>query len=165
MNIASSLENIILELGLYRKLCEHTTKSMPTVSGWTVGQHIEHVLKVNLAGVKIVTSEQPSANTPIRPAGFRSHLILLFGIIPRGRAKAPKGVEPSGQSSDQLLPVLEQCVRQLCALRARAKEFERNTELLQHPVLNGLTRRQWIRFVEVHQHHHYKIISDILRGA
>ena len=33
-----------------------------------------------------------------------------------------------------------------------------------HPALGSFTPAQWLRFIDIHTHHHFKIIRDIKKG-
>lgn len=130
------------------------------LSGWSVGQHIEHLVKTNSAIAGLLArpwSQDPS----VKPAGFRALIVLKMGYIPRGRAQAPEIVVPVMTDYARLGEDVEKAKGELAALEPKLPEIERDTILFNHPVLGGFTKAQWLRFIEVHTDHHWKIIQEI----
>lgn len=137
------------------------------ISAWSVGDHLEHLQRVgrSVLGVldKLRAEPRPAPGPGIR---FTGRVILLVGFIPRGRARAIKSVEPRGLPREALRADLAALHARLAALDpGQLAALERAPATLPHPVFGGLDARQWLRFMEVHQHHHLKIIRDIERAA
>ncbi|MEN9876490.1 MAG: hypothetical protein RLZZ529_1487 [Bacteroidota bacterium] len=129
------------------------------VSQSTVGWQIEHSL-LTING--IITAIQNS--NPIkfrRNSSIMKWMILATKKIPRGKAKAPKVVVPKEfiTRAD-----LEQHL-------AKARDAITTLELISkdhfftHPYFGDLKKKQTILFLEIHTHHHLKIIRDIVRTA
>ncbi len=143
-------------------------------SGWSVGEHLEHMQRVgrSVSGVldKLLAGPPPAAVPGVRPIG---RLLLAVGYIPRGRARAIASVEPRQAPREQLQADLAALGARLAALAApgapgapgdgRLAALASAAGRFPHPVFGGLDARQWLRFLEVHQHHHLKIIRDIER--
>ncbi len=134
----------------------------PRVSRWTVGQQVEHVLKVLQVTRQVIASERPPLPRGINLTG---RLALALRWFPRGVAKSPKVVQPQGRSRTELAEAL-------AAERAAWRELSRQQTLLTrreaiypHPYFGGLTRAQAANFAAVHTRHHLKIVDDILRAA
>src|SRR5688500_12803314 len=71
----------------------------PGLSGWSVGEHLEHVARVDLstlAGLERVLAD-PANGSPRRITTV-GRAVLLLGWIPRGRGQAPRAVLPRGLS-------------------------------------------------------------------
>lgn len=134
-------------------------------SGWSVGQHVEHLARVGqsvLEGIAALDEHAPRG-PGIKPIG---RVILLFGRIPRGKGKAPEPARPGddvdpavlGTALDEFKMTLEQLEGQLGALEAQRA-------VRPHPYFGGLRPAQWLRFIEIHQDHHQRIIDDIRKQA
>ena len=141
--------------------------SAPSVSKWSVKDHLEHlslahggiVRWVERAGEgdrKLDTGGRPS------PAG---RMVLLAGGFPRGRGKAPERTLPQDTSTEELaarfrgireqVEGLEDCLAQLQASRATRKHF----------AFGHLNATQWLQFAVIHHDHHQKIIRDVLEAS
>jgi hypothetical protein len=135
------------------------------ISAWSVGQHLEHLLRSGHSVLRVLDkllAEPPRADVPgVRPIG---RLMLFAGFIPRGRARTVKAVEPQGIPGEQLAADLAALHISLAALAGeRLAALESSRGRFPHPVLGGLDARLWLRFHQVHLHHHLKIIRDIQR--
>jgi hypothetical protein len=136
----------------------------PTVSGWTVGAHLEHLLLSDTfiaEYLEHMAAGDADATSEGGPS-FIGRVVLWTGRIPRGKARAPKRVLPSGLSR----PDIEVGLRNI---RARYEKLQNALPLLtasrakrDHPILGPFTSRQWLRFVDIHHRHHGRIIQDIL---
>lgn len=138
----------------------------PQVSGWTIGQHVEHIALVNFhLNQRIVDAlKTPPQNADQRPR-FGAYIIFWFGYIPRGKAQAPTAVVPQGLSPDALRLKLKENREALAALESRLAEIETSRGRTPHPFLGMFTAKQWLRFIGVHNHHHLKIIRAIQKGS
>ncbi len=136
------------------------------VSDWSTGQQLEHLA---LAGVLICTRIDIALSDPApdRDKGvkFIAHIALKTGFIPRGKAKAPEPSRPADVIQKEAL------VQKMADFEARLNTFEPRLQSIAtwpgrsaHPILGYFTPAQWLRFLEVHQHHHFKIIREILRA-
>lgn len=135
----------------------------PKISGWSVALQIEHLVRV-LRGVgdgfdKLARGEGDGPASP-KPIG---RLILFLGWIPRGRAKVPERVQPQGVDAGELAADLAREKRRFDELDLEALDQADGT--LPHPVFGPLTARRWLRFLEVHNHHHLKIVGDVLQSS
>jgi len=135
----------------------------PGISEWSVGQQLEHLTNV-LRGVvdtldKLMRGEAEDPAPP-NPMG---RLFLLLGWIPRGRGKAPERMRPKGIDAGELAAYLAREKRRLGELDLEALDGAAGT--LPHPVFGPLTARRWLRFLEVHNHHHWRIVRDILQSS
>lgn len=134
----------------------------PRVSRWTVGLQVDHILKVLQVTRQVIASERPALPRRINLSG---RLALALRWFPRGVAKSPKVVQPTGLARAELRDLLAtersgwgELLRQE-ALLARAEA------IYPHPYFGGLTRVQAAEFAAVHTRHHLKIVDDILRSA
>ncbi len=142
----------------------------PAGSGWSVQQHLEHLLLTDAAiaeGLEngLASPEPAGKQVPsVRGGGPTAigHLILWTGRIPRGRAQAPDFVEPQGMERELIVAGLVATRARLEALGARLEELRRLDATIAHPMLGEFTAARWLRFAHVHHRHHRRIIDDIL---
>lgn len=136
----------------------------PDISGWSVGRHLEHLLRSDrqiLAWVEGVAAGASGLGGSGRP-GWRGWIVLLTGYIPRGKGRAPEFTRPEGMPREEV----EAGFRDL-AVRVRRIGFclgtvARSRARLPHPSLGAFDASQWLRFAELHHRHHEKVIRDIL---
>ncbi len=127
-----------------------------SVSQSTIGWQLDHALKV----VNGICGMMVNSNPEDYKADFNPIRIILFtlGFIPRGRGKAPKIVlPPEVITEDDLLKQLAQAKINLEAIKPLPK-----TSYFKHFLFGTLSKKQTIRFIEIHTKHHLKIVRDIL---
>lgn len=130
-----------------------------TVSGWSLAEHLDHIMKVCASVLRVVSS--PDAKALPRGITLPGRIVLLLGRIPRGRAQAPAHVVGMPASSRELREAAAQLEKTLDALGA-APSADCRTPVVLHPLFAGLNRPQAMRLVAVHTAHHLRIIDDIL---
>jgi hypothetical protein len=136
-----------------------------SISGWSVGKHVEHLAlsdELTLDGLSKLLAN-PASGTPGQPT-LVGRICLWAGFIPRGRGKAPKGVVPQGISSEVLADRLAAVRQGIIGLEASIDSLANSTATQAHPVFGRLDASQWLRFTEIHQQHHQKIMRDITRA-
>lgn len=143
----------------------------PEVSGWSVGEQLEHLLLADRKILKAIR-QLAEASTDDGDEGATGsptivgRVILWTGFIPRGRGKASQSVTPGGMSSTELTVGLAEIRDGVEALAPRLGEIERIRSVQPHPAgLGSFTPAHWVRFACVHHIHHAKIIRDILKAA
>lgn len=129
-----------------------------TISTWSIAEQVDHILKVNNSVLNSI--EKETSSKVKKPLTFKGKIVLLFGYIPRRKVKAPEHVVPEKKMTEQILTELEQTIKRLQDVSA--KDLEK-TILINHPFIGGMSPKQWIRFLYVHQDHHLKIVRDILK--
>ncbi len=126
------------------------------VSKWSVGMQIEHCL-VGTRGICSALVNSKPYTGKIKK-GLLRRIIFLAGIIPRGRGKAPDAAIPNEQTTESGL-------RELLAEAGMSapKAAESDCDCWwKHPLFGAMKRDEALKFVEIHNKHHLKIISDIL---
>ena len=126
------------------------------VSKWTVGMQIEHCLLGTRGICSALANSKP--HTGKIKKGFLRRIIFLTGTIPRGRGRAPSAAIPNEQTTEAGL-------RELLAEASLSaqKAAESNGDCCwKHFAFGVMKRDDALRFVEIHNRHHLKIISDIL---
>lgn len=135
------------------------------VSRWSIGQQIDHILKVLEAGQRLLGG--PGERTPALPRGMNltGHLLLSLGWIPRGVGKSPKSVVAADDTPDDLAERTARLRKAYCDTPLPEALLTDRTPIFPHPYFGGLTALQGLRFLAVHTHHHLKIVADIRRAA
>ena len=126
------------------------------VSKWSVGMQIEHCL-VGTRGICSALVNSKPYTGKIKK-GFVRRLILLTGIIPRGRGKSPNAVIPNDQTTESAL-------RELLAEASLSAQKAAESDCdcwWKHFAFGVMKRDEALKFVEIHNKHHLKIVSDIL---
>lgn len=134
------------------------------ISSWNIGQHLVHLALVDTSILKVLERGPNEAETLTGGPSLIGRCMLALGFIPRGRGRAPA-------ISDPRQPVVAGIGPQLTATRQRFVDLEPelprlgdSPALARHFAFGNLDGTQWLRFVDIHHHHHSKIIRDI-RGA
>jgi hypothetical protein len=130
----------------------------PAVSGWSVGQQIEHTL-LTIRGVVAELVKGKSRTQPPKPT-LMGRAILAVGRIPRGRGESPIAVLPRSTPGQRELSVLLKRCRE--SVRHLAAVHDENTFL--HPIFGRLDKKGSIRFLSIHTAHHLRIIRDIVKA-
>jgi len=126
------------------------------VSKWTVGMQIEHCLLGTNGICRTLVNSKPQCGKIKK--GFLRRFIFLTGTIPRGRGKAPAAAMPDAQTTESGLHELL-AEASLAAQKAADSDCDCWWE---HFAFGAMKRDEALRFVEIHNKHHLKIISDIL---
>ncbi len=137
----------------------------PSVSGWSVAQHMVHLALANahmLTAVQRIVARATPAERVGRPT-FSGRIVLLMGDFPRGKGEAPaRSVPPETVAREDLLSALERSRRILESTALVLPDVEFATWRVKHPVFGWLNARQWLRMLAIHADHHFAIIDDIL---
>lgn len=154
------------QLQALRDLLPKAHLAAPSLSKWSVGEHIEHLTQACAAtgmGMERALQEGPKP-VPGKPK-LAAYVLLTFGFIPRGKGKAPSHVIPQGVDGDALRQALDRESQRLTDLKPRLGELQESGWRLKHPIFGPLSPFQWLRFTEIHIQHHRKVIADIEKAA
>ena len=164
-----SLQGIVASIGDLIALAgkpEEVRQESTSVSGWSVGKHLEHLIlsdELTLDGLSKLSSG-PVSTTPGQPT-LVGRICLWAGYIPRGRGKAPEGVVPQGIPDQEIHDKLTAVREGFIEFETSVEALARSTATQPHPVFGRLDACQWLRFTDMHHHHHQKIIRDIVRSV
>jgi hypothetical protein len=129
-----------------------------TVSKRGVDWHLDHILRVMAS----VTAQLKQSNPEdyVKTFNFKRELIFFTKKIPTGRVQAPKHVNTLTEiNRDDVNSLLD---------KAKQNEIEFTTlsknAYFNHPFFGHLNKKQTKRFLEVHTHHHLKIIDRIINS-
>jgi len=151
-----SLKKLNFALQKLESHLDNYSVSNSKVSKSNVAWHIDHSLKV----INNVSTALHSSN----PATYKNNFsflgktLFLFGFFPRGKAKAPKHVEPP-----------EVVLKEALTLQLELAKTNINTianldknAYFKHPLFGHVNTSRIYRFLTIHTNHHLKIIEDIL---
>lgn len=157
-----AVRRVFLELQLLKARCKYADEKFEKVSKWSVGQHIEHVLAVNAQALRMLAGE--AKDTALAGAEPKPDTLVMLntGLILRGETKALDSVLPRMTNHVDLAEDVERATHMVDALLALYHDIGNDERLYAHPALGGMTRVQWLRYLEIHARHHLKIIGDIV---
>jgi hypothetical protein len=147
--IASILTDLASKFDDYNRMNTIVSKS-------SVGWHLEHSLKTI---DQIVTACKKSDSTTYRWK-FKLNRFLIMDVlhkIPRGKARAPKVVQPEGDISKEMLQMHLEKVQQNLE---NWEDMNENCYFF-HPYFGNLNKKATEKFLALHTNHHLKIIEDI----
>ena len=82
---------------------------------------------------------------------------MLFGKMPRGKGKAPdRTISKTEVTRDQLEISYDSALHSLNRLRDLAPD-----KTFKHPLFGWMLKKDTIKFIGIHTHHHLKIVRDI----
>lgn len=149
---------VLAQYETLRELLLSGDARVEAVSGWSVRDHVEHLLLANEGIVAtVVAGREPD---PVEPKTLLGRFVLAAGYIPRGQGQAPDGTVPDGKSVTELVA---RCVAAEVALGALdGDDLAGDGGVVgNHPVFGGFTAADWLRLMVVHDQHHLKIIDEI----
>jgi hypothetical protein len=128
-----------------------------SVSKSTIGWQLDHSLKVFNAVCEWTINSNPKDYK--RKFNFWRTLLFTLNYMPRGKVKAPKIVLPPEVVLDaDLYSQLKTARNHLNTLATLPK-----TVYFKHFIFGKLSKKQTLRFLQMHTHHHLKIVRDILK--
>ncbi|MCG8468503.1 MAG: DinB family protein [Gemmatimonadetes bacterium] len=170
--ISGSIDGVEAGVSWCLALCaepERAERARPSISAWSVAEHLEHLLLVDRAiGEWILRTIDEPASDPTSggPAGSGPNetgaRILESGTIPRGRGPAPDLALPRGVSADEIAAGFVEVGTMVGALRGRVDAVHACRAVRPHHVLGAFTPAEWLRFLHIHHDHHAAIVDDIL---
>jgi hypothetical protein len=129
---------------------------VPAVSKWPVGMHIHHACLVtkNISQALLQSDKSP----PAGEYSLKKVLVFTFGYLPRGKGQSPQAALPRDKIA---LEELRQILREAEELHLKANKANAKS-WFKHQYFGVLKKSQALRFIDIHNNHHTKIIEDIL---
>jgi len=126
------------------------------VSKASVGWHLEHSLLIISGSLKGLTLTNPEDYKP--KFSIKKFVFLNFGLIPRGKIKAPKQFIPletaTKENIEKLLNLAKERLENIKNLPSKS--------YITHPFLGDLDKKTTLKFLKIHTNHHLKIVDDII---
>lgn len=152
----SNLKTLVNQLESYIANYE---KVNPAVSQSSIGWHIDHSLMV----INGIIDELKKSNPKQYKWRLNWNRIFIQSInkIPRGKAKAPKVVQPlEPATAAKLISMLEIAKNNVVDL-----ESLHANSYFTHPYFGDLNLKKTLWFLNLHTNHHLKIIKDIAHNV
>ena len=88
---------------------------------------------------------------------LRRFVVMTRRKIPRGKATAPKSVQPLGDYTKETL------LHKISKAKLKLEELKQFSvdKYFPHPGLGNMKLKQMIKFLEIHTMHHLRIIEEI----
>lgn len=151
------MENLTNQLQKIESLLPKIDVTNNQVSKASVGWHLEHSLLILNSSLKGLTMTDPKDYKP--KFSVKKFVFLNFGLIPRGKIRAPK----------QFIPLevpTQKSILKLMSLTKERLEAAKNLpekSFITHPFLGDFDKKTTLRFLWLHTNHHLKIADDILK--
>lgn len=151
------MNTIYLILAILSSKIKDFERKNIAVSKSSVGWQIEHSLKT----IDLITTACKKSDPSTYQWKFNLNRFLILDVlqkIPRGKAKAPKVVQPEGEITRESLQLHMEKVHQNLE---NWEKLDRNV-YFSHPYFGNLHKKATERFLKLHTLHHLHIIEDIL---
>jgi hypothetical protein len=139
---------------------------VPKISGWSAEQQLAHLALANELVARNLNSLARGSGPLIVATGEPPEpalAVLIAGKFERGRAKAPRMVQPPLEVERvYLLDWLAGNRRDFEELEGKATELRASTLRIPHQILGALSASQWLRFAAAHTRHHLEIAREIV---
>lgn len=151
------MKSITEQLQKIESLLPKIDISNEKVSEASVGWHLEHLLLILNSSLKGLTLTDPKDYRP--KFSLKKFVFLNFGLIPRGKIKAPKQFVPLE------IPTRESILKLMNLAKERLEATENLPEksFITHPFLGDFDKKTTLKFLWLHTNHHLKIADDILK--
>ncbi|TDX82588.1 DUF1569 domain-containing protein [Epilithonimonas xixisoli] len=151
------MDKIEIQLQNIESLLSKIDVTNEKVSKASIGWHLEHSLLILNSSLKGLTMTNPKDYNP--KFSLKKFIFLNFGMIPRGKIRAPKQFIPLE------VPTQESILKLINLAKERLKAVEDLPEksFIIHPFLGDFDKKTTLRFLWLHSNHHLKIVDDILK--
>jgi hypothetical protein len=134
----------------------------PSIGGWSYSEVYTHIFDSSLLSL-IAVQNCIKGKGKNEKTNFDAKAILFFGMLPPGkRYKVPTRLIDRAKKID--LITAKQFIDNFeLQLEKTGSQLEKaNTSIkVAHPRLGFLNAKQWLRFIEIHLHHHLKQLRRI----
>ena len=139
--------------------------TLEAVSGWSIAQHMYHVVLATDLGLGNVLSLVRKKGMLVREdgeLGEYARSILTASQTERGTTQAPRMVQPGATVEiGQIENEFGNLETSLALLREPPVPIEGCPGWINHQVLDTLNASHWMRFCRLHAEHHLAIMRDI----
>ncbi len=168
----TDLHGLLVELARLAAVtpAECASVSVTEISRWSVGQHLEHVLRadeLNLRAIEaILSGRDDTAPNSLASEDRLTDVaiqILESGSIPRGIAESPQVVLPPLDPDAEMIEELRQLqIARWQSLDENIGRLAPATGRIRHPLLGAFRAVDWLRFARIHTRHHREIVEEIV---
>jgi len=151
------MDKIEIQLQKIESLLSKIDVTNEKVSKASLGWHLEHLLLILNSSLKGLTITNPKDYNP--KFSLKKFVFLNFGMIPRGKIRAPKQFIPlEVPTQESILKLIN-----LAKTRLEAVKNVPEKSFITHPFLGDFDKKTTLRFLWLHSNHHLKIVDDILK--
>ena len=147
------------EIASLKENFKHGSKQANSVSVKGIDWHVHHSLLVISGVCYLLMQSNPKDYQP--KFNFLKQVIMTTGVIPRGKAKAPKAVVPlekiDSQETQKLFSKVEYQLKEL--------ENLNKNHFYTHHIFGDLNLKNSVKFLGIHTKHHLKIMRDIQEAS
>lgn len=151
------MKKLLLLLNEFETKIAFRDRENLTVSKSSVSWQIDHTLRVINLVIETLKNAKPTGNK--RKFSLLKQLVFITGIIPRGKAKAPKSVQSLNEITLNDLQLQLKNARISVSLLNHLKV----NSSFNHPYFGVLNLKETEKFLIIHTKHHLKIINDIIQ--
>ncbi len=167
-NIQTLHRRILDQLGGFAELAADASTlelGHDSTSSWNIAQHLVHLALVDVSILKRLEPGAENAESATGGPTLIGRCMLALGYIPRGRGKAPAISNPRQPNIADIAPQMTETRQRFVELEPDLPRLGSGPALAKHFAFGHLNGTQWLRFVEIHHHHHAKIIREIQRAV
>jgi len=152
-----SLKKLNLTLNNLEIHIKNHNNSNSKISKKNIAWHISHSLKV--INNVVIALQKSDPNSYKDNFSFLGKVFFILGFFPRGKAKAPKQVQPPE------IIEKEDLISQLKIAKINIEtiaSLDKNA-YFKHPLFGHINTKRVNNFLMLHTNHHLKIIDDIMK--
>lgn len=159
--------SLIETLGQWTSDGKQVILRVEEVSGWSVGEHLDHVLMADLLNLKAVRMLEMGRGKETSDGLSEAGLVVFSsGEIPLGKATAPDFVIPRpGRTAEQIDELRLEVLDGWRKVAPRLDEIDSTGRVLSHHAVGDLGAWQWLRFARIHTQHHQMIAGRIIEAT
>ena len=135
----------------------HSTDQAIADSAWSLHQHLEHLAITGRSTPKFI--QDALKDLCHKPLNDHGQLLFKLGAFPRGKTKAPEFALPRGVMMGKIEQGFLRMKVAMEDIRNFADHIEGHQGRSEHPLLGGLTAREWLLFLKMHMNHHLEILK------
>lgn len=151
------MKNFENQFIFFESQIENFNRTNQTISEGSVGWHIAHCTLVMVTVANAVSSSE--ASNFKSKFNLKKTIIFLLNTIPRGKGKAPTRVIPTEVTiKENLIENIAKAKLKLQTLKMLDKH-----SYFEHPYFGNLNLKDTLKFLQIHNNHHAKIIKDITK--
>ncbi|MDG1332640.1 MAG: DUF1569 domain-containing protein [Crocinitomicaceae bacterium] len=150
-----STEKLLKQVQELESSISHFDSKQESVSKVPIAWHLEHIMLVINGVIGTMVLSDPKDFNPKFNA--KKKLFFAIGKFPKGRARAPKSVTPKTEiTEERLRDHISKTKHQTAKLSSLPEKA-----FFKHAIFGELHLNDSIRFLEMHNEHHLKIVRSI----
>ncbi|MGB5981713.1 MAG: hypothetical protein WBG46_06180 [Nonlabens sp.] len=149
------IEKVDEQVAQIKTYIDSDDRKDPNVSKSGTYWHSDHALNVINEVTRFLEQSNPSDYKP--KFSFLKFVIMTFGYMPRGKARAPKQTVRNDEiTQESLNRTYQKALESIEKLKLLP-----DNKAFRHPMFGWMQKKDTIKFLKIHTHHHIKILNDI----